>query len=151
METALFIVIGVFLLLFVVSLILWTVWAYQVPSYAEGVFYYPTIATGRKEDSSAGLIVKLRYYRNTKQGDLPGKDDVLSNATAVFDDKTNFPDDSEWNLLGQGIAERIYTTYTSVSGVSLQINVLGDANETTLSTHGWVAPLSGDARYYADA
>lgn len=148
MDGPLWIVIGVFLLLFVVSMVLWTVWAYQVPSLAEGVYYYPTIATGRKEDSSVGLIVKLRYNRNTKQGDIPEKADVLANASAVFDDKTTYPEDSEWNLLGQDIAERIYKAYTSVSGVSLQINVQGDANETTLSTHGWVSPLSGDARYY---
>lgn len=148
MDTTVLILIGVILLLFFVSIILWTVWAYRVPTMAEGVFYYPSIASGRKGDANVGLIVKLRYRPNSKQGDLPDKDEVLTNAKAIFDDKGTYPEDSEWGLLGQSIAERVYKAYTTVGGVSLQINVLGGANESTVSTHGWVMPLSGDARYY---
>ena len=135
-----------FLLLFVVSAILWSVWAAAVPSSAEGVFYYPGVATGRKGDATVNMVVKVRYLRGTKQGDLPSKKAVLATITDTFADVEEYPlASTEFDLLGHAIAKKVYDAHDPVKGVSLQIRgVTGELTHSVLSHYGYITPLPGD-------
>lgn len=134
-----------FLVLFVVSAILWSVWA-AVPSSAEGVFYYPGVATGRRGDTTVNMVVKVRYLRDTKQGDLPDKKSVLATITDTYANTEDYPPAStEFDLLGHAIAKKVYHAHDSVKGVSLQIRgVTGELTHSVLSHYGYITPLGGD-------
>jgi hypothetical protein len=135
-----------FLVLFVVSAVLWSVWASAVPSSAEGMFYYPGVVTGRKGDTVVNMVVKVRYLRGSKQGDLPSKKAVLAAITDTYANVDEYPlESTEFDRLGYAIAKKVYDAHDPVKGVSLQIRgMTGDLNHSVLSHCGYITPLPGN-------
>lgn len=139
-------IVIMFLVLFLVSIILWTVWSSQVPSVSENIHVIDAVTTDRNSATGVNAIIKVKFASGTKQGDIPSREQSTAVLAAILADTDEYPAaTTTWNLIAQGVGKKYMDDFSAVSAVSVQLTpTTADANqaESAVYTRGYISPLT---------
>lgn len=138
-------IVIMFLVLFLVSIVLWSVWSAQVPSVSENIHVIDAVTTDRNSATALSAIIKVKFAPGTKQGDIPTRAQSTSVLASVIADTDEYPSaTSTWNLIAQGVGKKYMDEFSAINAVSVQLTpVTADANqaESAVYTRGYISPL----------